>query len=219
MEKEIVILTKSRKYKNYCVAGIDLSNGEWIRLISEDTDIHNAVRPQDLIYENDDEVQILDKVIVECEMCNSNFYQPENIILNTEYYIKFNGRVNPSELLPFLSTRDYIFYDSNNKIHKDKLVKHITNDNHSLVLIKPEYPIINVKTWNNGKKTVKSSFRYNNIWYRYLSITDHLIEEEYLNKEDGDYRLQQDVLFVISLGEVYYSDDCHYKLIASIIEM
>lgn len=219
MEKEIVILTKSRKYKNYCVAGIDLTNGEWIRLISGDSEIHNAVKSQDLIYENGEEVQILDKVIVKCEMCNSIFYQPENAILKTGYYMKFKGRVKPSELLPFLSTKEYIFYNNDRKIHKDKLLTYINSDNHSLVLIKPENPKIYVKTWDDGRKTVKSIFRYNNIRYNYLSVTDHLFEEEYLNKNDGTYELQQDVLFVISLGEVYNRDDCHYKLIASIIEM
>lgn len=38
MEKKIIILTKSKKHSGYCVAGIDYETGEWIRLVSSDSE-------------------------------------------------------------------------------------------------------------------------------------------------------------------------------------
>ena len=43
MDKEIVLLTKSKKRGNYCIAGVDRKTGEWIRIISEDASIQHAV--------------------------------------------------------------------------------------------------------------------------------------------------------------------------------
>lgn len=36
MYKKIVLLAKSKKHQNYCVAGKDVDTGEWVRLISEE---------------------------------------------------------------------------------------------------------------------------------------------------------------------------------------
>ena len=35
MNRDIVILTKSRKDNGYCVAGLDIETGRWIRLVSD----------------------------------------------------------------------------------------------------------------------------------------------------------------------------------------
>ena len=37
MNRDIVILTKSRKNNEYCVAGLDIETGEWIRLVTDET--------------------------------------------------------------------------------------------------------------------------------------------------------------------------------------
>ena len=90
MEKNIVILSKSKKYKNYCVAGKDMKTREWIRLISENDGIHNAIEPSDLIYNDNTEANLLDIVQVtlkDIEEKNKNIYQPENYILDNCYYL------------------------------------------------------------------------------------------------------------------------------------
>ena len=50
MIREVAILTMSSKNHGFCVAGIDLDNGEWIRLVSDDVDTHGALRKEDVRY-------------------------------------------------------------------------------------------------------------------------------------------------------------------------
>ena len=90
MYKKIVLLAKSKKHQNYCVAGKDVDTGEWVRLISEEEEIHNAVRPENLIYSDETEAQILDVLrakVKEVDEENINPNQPENYILDKNYYL------------------------------------------------------------------------------------------------------------------------------------
>ena len=79
MKKILVILAKSAKYGNYCVAGIELSTNKWIRPISHDENIEDAVPAADLIYSDNTEAQILDVVEIDFEDTPAeNAIQPEN---------------------------------------------------------------------------------------------------------------------------------------------
>ena len=40
----MIILTKSSKFSAKCVAGINVENGEWVRLVSDDVEKHGAIR-------------------------------------------------------------------------------------------------------------------------------------------------------------------------------
>lgn len=219
MEKEIVLMAKSRKYHNYCVAGIDLKTAKWIRVISKNKEIHNAVKPEDLKYGTDKEAQILHRVIIPIKFHAPNFFQPENYVLDNQYYLQYNGILDKKKLIQFVENKQYIFYNEDKKIHTDELKLIPINKRYSLILIRPERVTIHVKTWKDGSRTISCSFFYNRNWYKYLKITDNNFEMKYLRKNDGDYYINNEVLFVISLGEIYYRDDCHYKLIASVIEL
>ena len=39
----MIILTKSSKFSAKCVAGINVENGEWVRLVSDDVEKHGAI--------------------------------------------------------------------------------------------------------------------------------------------------------------------------------
>lgn len=53
MEKRVIILTKSDKNGGYCVAGIDVNTGNFIRLVSEDENSNYALSDNDLIYDDE----------------------------------------------------------------------------------------------------------------------------------------------------------------------
>ena len=55
-------MAKSNKHSNYCIAGIDINNREWVRPVSSLTHIERAVPREDATYENGEEVQVLDIV-------------------------------------------------------------------------------------------------------------------------------------------------------------
>ena len=96
---KMAVLTKSSKYGNNCVAGIDLSNGDWVRLVTEDEASHGAVSDNDLICEDGRSVEVLDvidaPILGRCNDC----VQPENVLLDLDTYIEIKGRMTLDEVL------------------------------------------------------------------------------------------------------------------------
>lgn len=215
MNKYMVILTKSRKHCNYCVAGKDINTGEWIRLISEDETIHNAVNPNDLIYQDNTEANILDVISVEVkevELESKILYQPENYILDNRYYLRKLQEKDVSYINNIIDDVEYIFYNTSNCITSNDLAD--IEDVNSLVLISPE--VVKVKRKNDYD--LWANIRYKGRWYNNLTIKDISFTEKYYNEITNDYNGKNfyNVKLVISLGEEFRGS--HYKIIASVIE-
>jgi hypothetical protein len=219
MNKEIILLAASEKYQNYCIAGVDTSTGEWVRIISEDQDIRGAVRKEDMQYEDGTIPGILDIIKIPCKKYQPKYFQPENYLFDNQVYWEKTGKASIRDVLRIhpANQREYIFFDTNKKIHKDDLSQISKSDIHSLVLISVQTPIIDVKQWPE-RKDVTMDFIYRDNQYRYIKITDIDYKKRYLQQEEGSYRLANNTYLVMSLGECYDRDDCHYKLIATIIK-
>jgi hypothetical protein len=216
MHKVIVLLASSKKYSNLCIAGIDVSTGEWIRIVSEDENIRYAVKETDIIYKDGKIPQIMDIVKIRCKKYMPNYYQTENYVFDNRYPWEKVGRADMDRVLNIypINNKEYIFYDNDKKIHKDYFTKINDKDKYSLILIKPESTTIHVKQWPE-RKDVTISFDYKGRSYNYLSITDIDYENRYLKCPQGNYFLGRDVYLVLSLGECY--KNYHYKLVTTII--
>ncbi len=90
MIREVVILTMSSKNHGYCVAGIDLQNGEWIRLVSDDADTHGALSKEDVRYSDGGCCKPLDVVRVAIDQYTPIEHQPENALIDSTKYLKKN---------------------------------------------------------------------------------------------------------------------------------
>lgn len=216
---KIILLTKSKKYRNYCVAGIDFNTGTWIRLISEDNTIHNAVPLQDMKYENDKEAQILDIINVKIKKHSPKYYQPENYIYDADYYWKKVGQTDIGQVLKIVNQKkdNYIFYNDQKKLSQEFLESILGSNQYSLKLIVPKDVIIKSKRWNpNDNLSITACFRYKNVEYNYLKVTDESFNSKI--DQEGEWPLNN-VMFVLSLADVYVEDNCHYKLVASIINI
>lgn len=88
MKKEILIMTKSAKINGFCVAGIDISNGRWIRLVSDDKNGEGAVSRNDLTFQNGTQAEIFDLVSVECTPSPTKAQSENNLYDNNFYWIK-----------------------------------------------------------------------------------------------------------------------------------
>lgn len=221
MNKEIIILANSEKYNNYCVAGIDTSSGKWIRIISEDDKIENAVTAQDMSYENGGIPQLLDIVRIQCKGHKPNYYQPENYVFNKSYYWEKVGKAKIDDVLKIhpLDDKEYIFYNEEKRIHKNELIRvcNLQKDNNSLILISPINIVVHVDEYPY-RTTVRMTFTYNGIRYKGLSVTDLDFKEKYINHGPGNYNIVGNVYLVLSLGVCYPSDGCHYKLVTSVLK-
>lgn len=217
MKKEIILLATSNKHSNLCIAGIDTSTGEWIRIISDDSTISYAVKFDDTIYEDGSIPEILDIVQIECTSHQPCYYQSENYINDSGFFWKKIGRASIKDVLKIhpLEDSNYIFYNNDNKVSNDFMLSLSSKVfKHSLMLIAPTNIIIHVQEWE--KKRVKMSFTYNDVKYSYLAVKDFDYEKRYLALDRNNYPLKNGTLLVLSLGECY--NNHHSKLIATIME-
>lgn len=219
MEKEIILLAKSKKFNNLCIAGIDTSTGEWIRIVSDDNSISHAVKIEDAVYGDGSVPNLFDVVKIECKGKQQNYYQVENYTYDSKYCWSKVRQASITEVLRIhpIEYKRFVFYNSQKKLSKDLLLEQSEIEKYSLMLISPKNMTIHVRQWSN-KKAVTMSFTYNRICYDYLSVTDIHYEQRFLSLEPGDYKLKDGTLLVLSLGDCYIKDNYHYKLIATIIE-
>ena len=196
-----VMLAKSKKYYNYCVAGIDSKSGEWIRLVSDNKDIACAITQEQLAYENGECAKLLDEMEVKVERDPSNPPQTENWLLVSEKPQKI-GELSLSEALRIhqIEEPEYIFGDSDDRIKKD-LASKMKN---SLALIEVSDFYI---TENVGGK-VKGKFTYNGHSYNRISVTD----PQLFDISPG--LIFKNALIVVSLAPPYY--EYSYKLVAAV---
>lgn len=211
----MVILAKSKKYNNYCVACYDYKLNSLVRLVTTDNQHHNAVSKDDLLFDNLVEAQVGDIVSVEVLCTQPAKCQPENLLIDTGKYLKRLGEC--FEYHSFLTNPNFIFWSTSKKIAESELEK--ISVSNSIEFINVKNSIVRVKYWDKGPK-VTLDFYYRGKEYRYFNITDTSFNNgiiRYSNNKDIEMKLD-DVFLIISLGEVYDYDQCRYKLIASIIE-
>lgn len=208
MKKEIIILTKSAKINGFCVAGIDISNGQWIRLVSDDETGEGAVSKADLTFQNGTQAEIFDLVAVEC-MPAPTEAQAENYLYDNRYYwgkIRTMNREEAFAECP-LSNSQFLFENSERSLDDNE----ITGE--SLVLAEIDHIVINVVN-EYDKKKWKVNFEYNGSKYSNISIGDISIRNKYNNY--GTYPITGRHKAVFSLTGRYEMTGKYYKMLAQL---
>lgn len=221
--RELVIIAKSRKHSDYCIAGIDCKSVELVRVITDNKNNGYAVSAKDIINEDGTIAEVLDNVVIVTDDNNVEIpHQPENIMLDTRYYVLNKGTLDKSKLRKFINQLanmyEDIFYNTNRYISKKELAQIHKEDRHSLEIVKPDFMIVKVK--DSLKKTLMANIKYNSLWYNNIPITDEEFEEKYYDKIlNSEYQKLnfRDICLVISLGEEFKGN--YYKLIASVLNI
>lgn len=212
MEKKIIILTKSKKHSGYCVAGIDYETGEWIRLVSSDSETEGAVPCEDLQYSNGETLEVYD--IIMCRLLRKcgTIVQPENCLYDETVKWEKVGKSNFDEVIKIhgYDSVDYVFENEDTKLPADW----IFSGNPSLCLLKVKDASIWVKTFEDKK--ISLNFTYDDIQYKYMSISQIDLLNYYKNKTDDSYPLGT-VTVVFSLTDKYYWNGKYYKVVAQIL--
>lgn len=232
-KKEIVLLAKSVKYRQYCIAGREIIRNErrlrlgaWIRPISDHD--AGALSPSDIILKNGREPFFLDIIQIDVIRNINNHTQPENWTINKNTWKK-TGRVRIESIFqhlieapPSLWGDDFCQSD---RITSDRYIRNYYNS--SLCIIQPKSFIMEISTIHNGfegreKKRRRGKFFYNGVHYD-LAITDPEVDRKYFRPfpgiNDGVRQIPMDVkkcLLCISLAPEF--NGYHYKLIATVIE-
>ena len=212
MEKKIIILTKSKKHSGYCVAGIDYETGEWIRLVSSDSETEGAVPLEDLQYSNGETLEVYD--IIMCRLLRKcgTIVQPENCLYDETVKWEKVGKSNFDEVIKIhgYDSVDYVFENEDTKLPADW----IFSGNPSLCLLKVKDASIWVKMFEDKK--ISLNFTYDDIQYKYMSISQIDLLNYYKNKTDDSYPLGT-VTVVFSLTDKYYWNGKYYKVVAQIL--
>ena len=220
MEKEIIIMAKSWKRGDYCIAGIDTTSAEWVRIVSADAARQHAVTDEDMKYEDGTSPQILDRVRIECTAHTPNDYQPENYTMDSSYYWEKTGRADIDEIIDLHPTEFHgmLFYNNDKKVTPREVQAISDANKYSLALIRPLNTLINVKRWDGSTRPkITACFKYGAINYRFITVTDPVFARSYQALDDGDYSLDN-VYFVVSLADPNPSDGDHWKLVATVLE-
>ena len=214
---DFIVLTKSFKRGGYCIAGINVRNGEWIRLVTDDFNTEGAVPKEDARYYEDRPVEVLDCVKVDLISTLPTNAQSENWLYNRKSFWQFVRKYTINEVLqlhPF-DTAIPVFGSYDNYCTPDQL------DGSSLLLVKVSQPYIAVNTYENdysNKTKVYFNCIINNINYSRFSVSDICLYLEYKQKGDGMYPLD-DGYAVLSLAGAWSPPDKnndirHYKMLA-----
>lgn len=170
--KKIIILTESSKFKNNCVAGIEKDTGKWIRVVSDDEDTYGALTKDDIMYKDGTMCEVMDIVNVPYVKAVPTKTQPENILIDRNYYLTKDGVATLDDVLEIhpKEINDYIFGTRYSSV-KEEYLEELGVD-YSLTLIKVKKLVFNWRENNKGQLKLKVTFKYNDIKYEDMSVTD-----------------------------------------------
>ncbi len=217
--KTIVCFANSRKTAGRCIAGKEWQNGkpgEWIRPVS-DRHTHE-ISQEERCYENGEDPQLLDIILIPCIVHNPLPHQKENHVIDSDYYWSNKGRIDWQNIQAWLDQPDTLWdtqKSSTSGVNNRVMIGQ--EDGNSLYLIQVERLrfLVGLKApqYFDSKRAVRGEFTYRGINYR-MDVTDPVIENHYLKQSDGQYDIAHPVL-CISLGDPYQG--YYYKLIAGVL--
>ena len=212
----LLCLADSRKPGGHCIAGIDLTTGQWVRPVKNEHG--GGLSSWDIQYNDGNVPKILDVIQVPVIKHSPLYYQPENwIVAPATKWQKVGENTIPQ--LKVYWQHDYpIFLDDSDRLTEEECRN--SSNLTSLILIKLERLLIDkqVNPWGNRDK-IRAKFNYNGNFYD-LAVTDILWETKYLQTgiSYGIHTINGPIYLTISLGEKFEVDGCHYKLVSGIIK-
>lgn len=222
--RKIVCLAASRKKGGLCIAGREKvglhSFGGWVRPVSS-----RATAEIDLDerrYANATEPQLLDIIEIPMLAGVPRLYQQENEMIDADQYWVKKGVVSWADLAITAERPPSLWVNESSTYHGqfDRVtVTTAAGLRNSLYLIKPTNVKIVVlvpgAAFNNPKRAVRADFQFNGVHYNF-QVTDPMAEIFFKAQPDGEYQLEQEAYFCVSLGEAHNDGFC-YKLVAGVI--
>jgi len=216
--KELILLATSKKYGKYCVAGIDTAKGEWLRLVTTDSDAHYAIDAKELIMDNGETAQKLDVVQLELIDRHISYFQSENYVIrkNAPWHKVRTATIQDVTAIHPPNREEYIFYDTTRKLPRNFYASLNFSQVHSLLLISPETAQVQILE-QNEKRRILLHLKYNNRSYEPLPVTDFEFIALCESLKPGLYPIRKKGIMLCSVGECYAKDQHHYKLVAGIM--
>ena len=209
LQIQVVILTKSAKFGKFCVAGIDVHTGKWVRLTSSDANCHGAIDEKYLRCPDNTICNVLDVVNVAISSYCPQNVQPENYLIDERFRFRKIGKMTINDVITIhpCENYEYIFGNEYCKVKE----QNINGMGHSLTLVEVSDLILTKHVNNSDQPKTKASFIYNNKQYNDFSVTDqNFFCINGIVKHKHTY-------LVVSLPDSSFGDNhYYYKFIAKI---
>jgi len=219
-KKKILCLANSRKLTGRCIAGKEVrtkSFGGWVRPVSGRPG--GEISEEERRYPDGTGPQVLDIISVPLLKAHPHGCQNENHLIDDTSYWQKVGKAGWKDLEGAVDTiRGELWvneYHSFNGLN-DRIPVHLAAElGGSLVLVHTANLVIAVAPEGaiRVKRKVRAEFSLNGAPYK-LTVTDPVIEANYLGKPDGEYSIKS-AYVCVSVGEPY--DGYCYKLVAGVI--
>lgn len=212
--KDILILAKSGKHGDFCIAGKEIGTGNWIRPVSDNNETNGAITEDQarLTYDGATcapwKCKTLRKVRINFSQHASNDYQPENYqIDNTQWIQLYTEDV---DLNNYLDDAPLNIWGPNNTLTHQEAID--ANSSLYLLRVNDISFYINPNTDPNDTRTrIRATFSYNGYQY------DFPVTGSGGPTQNECPRNYSSGIFCISLGELYHG--LHYKLIAAVYNL
>jgi hypothetical protein len=219
--KTIICLANSRKITGRCVAGKEIAGSKidaWIRPVSERP--AGELSEEDRRFENGQDPRLLDVIRIPMVEPRPHGFQSENHLIDDGYYWTKEREASLDELQAALDNVSGPLWDNSSSSTyglNDRVEEAAANKLGSslrLVEVKDLKIVVAVEgaEFGNAKRRVRGLFTLNGAQY-WLSVTDPVVERQYLAGKDGEFKVGHAIL-CISLGEPY--GGYAYKLIAGL---
>lgn len=216
-EEKILIMAKSAKYANYCIAGLT-NCGKWIRVISTNPELEEAVPAVDATYADGTEANLLDVVKIRLLKTKvENPIQPENIYYDERFRWKKVETLPLATAVKFFGNirREKIFYNDERSVDPAYIKRLPQNLRESLIFLPVKDLIIKVENRRDTKKFY-AHFTYNGKKYFKFSVGDIAVRQQFQNHFEGEYSLSSKAYVVFSLTNPFrYNGKC-YKMVAQV---
>jgi hypothetical protein len=212
MEKLLIILTKSRKLGNFCVAAVDVNSGNFVRVCNE-KDFHDgALREGQFLDAKGRHINCLDIVNTKISRPVPEVTQVENHLIAETRPFTYAGSMPIEEVIKICKNGRVWDAFGNNRSYLDET--EYSNAGHSLELIKYHSAILECRRWENpnsgyiSNKT-KMNFSIGNERHTNYSVTDPFYEGKTGTIPDG--------YLVLSLPlKPFKENNLYYKFIAAL---
>ncbi|MBS5388923.1 MAG: hypothetical protein KHY31_16335 [Clostridiales bacterium] len=204
MEREVAILTMSSKNGGYCVAGIDVENGKWIRLVSNDNKTHGALSNEDIKYQNGQYCKPLDLVQIPIIRNAPLEHQPENVLIDSSKYWRKVRTLTLDDVLKMHPVEYHFFLLGNQYAYITEAG--IGNVDHSLIIVE----VSDLTVEHPTERSTKATFTYRGVIYKDISVTDR----DFYSVPNLWYTKK--AVLVMSLPDAPYNGNWYYKFIAKI---
>lgn len=205
-----LLLTKSYKDSGYCVAGINLDENKFVRLVAS-TDLEFAFIPRTYI-DTFPAIEYLDILEIEPIKAVPFGCQTENILVDINSRPAKIGRANLTEIFRFVSSEQKILGNAKRILHSSQ----VERLKYSLGLyIVDNLKIICYFDEDNNKYINQCEFLYKDILYTQVALTDPI----YRNVKNNEKVLSKAAI-VVSLPPLPFKDgDFYYKFVAKIFDL